>query len=214
PTLRASRAQPAPEPVRTQEPEQQGERRVVVKKISQSPLLQLAYHGMSGKDADVEALTLLLNILGDGDSSRLHRRLVEEERVAIRTNTMYTPGFDPGLVWFTADLPTGGDLARVEALITEELARVVKDGVTDAELRKARNITLANFWRSLETINGRAYALGSSEVFRGDFRKVFDAPARYERVSRDDIRKVAARVFVPQRRTVGWLVPTDAADSA
>ncbi|WP_338871073.1 pitrilysin family protein [Myxococcus stipitatus] len=206
-------SQPAPEPVRTKEPEQQGERRIVLKKLAQSPLLQLAYQGMSAKDADVEALTLLLNILGDGDSSRLHRRLVEEERAAIRVGTFFNPGFDPSLVWLTADLAPGGNLARVESLFTEELARVVKSGVTEAELTKARNITLANFWRSLETINTRAYALGAAETFRGDYRELFDAPSRYERVTREDLRKVAARIFATQRRTVGWLVPTEEAAS-
>ena len=53
-------------------------------------------------------------------------------------------------------------------------------------------------------------ALGAAETFRGDYRQLFEAPARYEKVSRDDVRKVAARVFNSQRRTVGWLVPADA----
>ena len=203
-------SQPAPEPVRTQEPEQQGERRVVVKKLAQSPLIQLAYHGISGKDPDAEALDLLLRILADGDSSRLHRRLVEEARAAIKVDTHFSPGFDPSLVWVFADLPPGGDLAKVEALITEELARVAREGDTDAELRKARNIALANFWRGLETNDGRGRALGAAEVFRGDYRQLFDAPTRYERVTREAVRKVAARVFSSQRRTVGWLQPTDA----
>ncbi|MBZ4418765.1 pitrilysin family protein [Myxococcus sp. RHSTA-1-4] len=200
-------SQPPPEPVRTKEPEQQGERRVVVKKLAQSPLLQVAYHGIAAKDPDVEALDLLLRILADGDSSRLHRRLVEEERAAIHVETLFNAGFDPSLVLVLVDLPPGGDLAKTEALVTEELARVVKDGVTDAELRKARNIALANYWRSLETNDGRGRALGAAEVFRGDYRQLFDAPARFERVTRDSVRKVAERIFKPQRRTVGWLVP-------
>ncbi len=206
-------SQPAPEPVRTQEPEQQGERRIVVKKLAQSPLLQLAYHGISGKDPDAEALDLLLRILADGDSSRLHRRLVEEARAAINVDTHFSPGFDPSLVWVLADLPPGGDLAKVEALLTEELARVTRDGVTEAELRKARNIALAGYWRSLETNDGRGRALGAAEVFRGDYRQLFEAPARYERVTRDAVRKVAARIFDSQRRTVGWLVPGEAQDA-
>ncbi|NMO16878.1 insulinase family protein [Pyxidicoccus fallax] len=206
-------SQPAPEPVRTKEPEQQGERRIVVKKLAQSPILQLAYHGIAGNDADVEALDLLLRILADGDSSRLHHRLVEEERAAIKVDTYFTPGFDPALVWILADLPPGGDLAKTEALVTEELARVVKEGVTEAELRKARNIALANHWRSLETNDGRGRALGAAEVFRGDYRQLFDAPARFERVNREAVRKVAERIFKTQRRTVGWLVPDTAPEA-
>jgi zinc protease len=184
-----------------------------VKKQAQTPLIQLAYHGIVGKDPDAEALDLLLRILSDGDSSRLHRRLVEEARAAIKVETHFNPGFDPSLVWVLADLPPGADLAKVEAMLTEELARVVKDGVTEAELRKARNIALAGYWRSLETNDGRGQALGAAEVFRGDYRQLFDAPARYEKVTREAVRKVAARIFNPQRRTVGWLVPTDAQDA-
>ena len=203
-------SQPAPEPVRTQEPEQLGERRLVVKKLAQSPLIQLAYHGVAAKDADAEALDLLLRILAEGDSSRLHRRLVEEERAVISVQSHFSPGFDPSLVWLIADLPPGGDLSKVEALITEELARVSKEGVTEAELRKARNIALASHWRRLETNDGRGRALGDAEVFRGDYRQLFEAPARFERVTREAVRKVAARVFNPQHRTVGWLVPGEA----
>jgi zinc protease len=81
--------------------------------------------------------------------------------------------------------------------------------VTDAELRKAKNIAVAGFWRSLETLNGRAQAVGRAEVFQGDYRKLFDTPARYEAVTREQVRKVAARLFAPDNRTVGVLVPTD-----
>jgi zinc protease len=201
--------QPAPEPVRTVEPPQAGERRLVVRKAAQSPLLQLAFHSLSAKDPDAEALAVLLSILSDGDSSRLHRALVEEARVAIQVRAMHDPGFDPSLAWVLVDLPPGGDLAKTEGLLSAQLARVAREGVTDAELRKAKNIAVADFWRSLETINGRAQALGRAEVFEGDYRRLFDTPQRYEAVTREQVRKVAARVFAPDNRTVGVLVPTD-----
>ena len=201
--------QPAPEPVRTVEPPQLGERRLVVHKAAQSPLLQMAFHSLSGKDPEVEALEVLVSILTDGDSSRLHRALVEEARVAIQVRGMYDPGFDPSLTLLLVDLPPGGDLAKTEALLSAQLARVAKEGVTDAELRKAKNIAVADFWRSLETINGRAQALGRAEVFQGDYRKLFDTPKRFEAVTREQVRKLAARVFDPNNRTVGTLVPTD-----
>ncbi|MDY7225772.1 M16 family metallopeptidase [Hyalangium rubrum] len=202
-------SQPAPEPVRTQEPEQQGERRIVVRRLAQSPLLQMAWQGMNAKDPDMPALELLLRVLAEGESSRLHRRLVEEEQVAIGVNSHFGQGFDPSLVWLLADLPPGGELAKVEKLFEEELAKVRAQGVTDAELRKAKNITVAEFWRGLETNSQRAQLLGSYEVFQGDWRKLFDAPARYEHVTREQVRKVATRIFNANRRTVGMLIPTD-----
>ncbi|MCY1036626.1 pitrilysin family protein [Corallococcus sp. BB11-1] len=209
-TLGAIPSQPAPEPVRTKEPEQQGERRITLKRMAQSPLLQVAYHSLAANDPEAETLELLGLILTDGDSSRLHRKLVEDARVAIRVRGIFSGGFDPSLTWFMVDLPPGGDLPRAEALLTEELARVAKDGVTDAELRKARNIALATFWRKLETNDGRARELGAAATFRGDWRALLDAPTRYEKVTRDRVRTLAARLFNSDHRTVGWLVPTAA----
>ena len=56
-------------------------------------------------------------------------------------------------------LPPGGDLAKAEALLDEELAKIARDGVTAAELEKARNLKLSAFWRGMATINGKARAL-------------------------------------------------------
>ena len=207
-------AQPEPEPVRTQEPAQQGERRVVVRKLAQAPLLQMAFHGLKASDAEAPALDLLVRILTEGDSSRLHRRLVEEEQVAINVGGYRGAGFDPSLTWMLVDLPPGGDLGKAETLLDEELAKVVSAGVSDAELRKAKNIAVAEFWRSLETNSGRAQALGTYEVFHGDWQKLFSAPERYEAVTREQVQKVAARVFARNNRSVGVLVPEAAADEA
>jgi zinc protease len=206
-------AQPAPEPVRTVEPPQQGERRVVVRKLAQAPLLQMAFHGVRGRDEDAPALDLLVRILTEGDSSRLHRRLVEETQVAIHVGGYRGAGFDPSLTWMLVDLPPGGDLGKAESLLDEELARVASGGVTDAELRKAKNIVVADFWRNLETNSGRAQALGTYEVFHGDWKKLFDAPGLYEAVTREQVQKVAAKVFARNNRTVGVLVP-EAGDEA
>jgi zinc protease len=138
---------------------------------------------------------------------------VEEEQVAIHVGSMFTHTFDPSLAWFLVDLPPGGDVGRVEKLLGEELEKVRAQGVTDAELRKAKNITVADFWRGMETNSSRADLLGRYEVFHGDWRKLFDAPARYEQVTREQIRKVAMRILHPDRRTVGVLVPTEEAQA-
>jgi zinc protease len=206
-------SQPPPEPVRTKEPEQQGERRVLVRRVAQAPLFQVAYHAVDAKDPDRPALELLLNILAEGESSRLHRRLVEEERVSIHVEKLFSATFDPSLVLFLVDLPPGGEVGRVEKLFGEELEKVRAQGVTDAELRKAKNNTVADFWRGMETNSYRARLLGTYEVFHGDWHKLFDAPARYEQVTREQIRKVAGRIFDPARRTVGVLLPTDGAQA-
>jgi len=198
-------AQPAPPPVTTKEPPQLGERRIRVQRDAQTPLVAMAWHAGAAPDRQSRVMEVLLSILGDGDSSRLHQRLVEQERAAVQVGTQLEAGFDPGLAWVYAVVPPGFEVAKTEALIDEEIARLAKDGPSAAELAKARNQALAGFWRGLQTINGKAQALGTYEVFHGDYRKLFDAPAVYEGITAEDVKQAAAQVLRKENRTVGVL---------
>jgi len=207
-------AQDPPKPVRTKEPEQLGERRIVIEKEAQVPLIVMAYHIGAADDPEAPALQLLLSILADGDSSRLHQRLVEQEQAAISVGSAQDEGFDPGLAWLRATVSEKADPAKVEALIDEELKKVIESGITDAELQKAKNIFLSGFWRNMQTINGKAYALGNYEVFHGDYRKLFEAPAIYDAVTKEQLQQVAKKVFRPTNRTIGVLKPVPPATPA
>jgi zinc protease len=198
--------QPAPEPIRTVEPEQMGERRVRIEVEAQTPLVQLAYHGLAAADERMPAARLLMSVLTEGDASRLHRLLVEKEKVAIDVQGYLQEGFDPGLFWVMATLPTGADPARTEAVMTEELERVAREGVTEAELKRAKNLFASAFWQEMATIDGKAQRLGEYQTFHGDHRKLFDAPAAHEKVTRDDVRQVAQAILRRKQRTVGTLV--------
>ena len=179
--------QPEPTPITTVEPEQLGERRLVVERSdAQSPIVAYAFHsGMGAGDKRFPALELLTTILSQGQSSRLHQRLVEREQAATQAGAFAEAGFDPGLLWVYAMLPPGGDMAKVESLLDDELAKIARDGVSADELAKARNLKASAFWRGMATINGKARALGTYEVFNGDYRKLFDAPSAYDAVSAD-----------------------------
>jgi zinc protease len=200
-------AQPAPAPVTTVEPPQQGERRITIEREAQTPLLAMAWHAAAAPDRETRVMEVLLSILGDGESSRLYRRLVDQEQAAVDVGTALDQGFDPGLAWVYAVVPPDGDVDRTEQLIDEETARLTREGPTAAELAKARNQALAGFWHGLETISGKAQALGTYEVFHGDYRKLFEAPAEYESITAEDVRKVAATLLRKGNRTVGRLVP-------
>jgi len=200
-------AQPEPEPVTTREPEQQGERRVVVERAAQTPMLQMAWHSGVASDTGMPALEVLMAILTQGDSSRLHQSLVEQKALAIQAGGFLHQGFDPGLAWIFAVLPPKGDPAKVEKEITAILERIGSGGVTAAELRKAKNMLVADYWRGIATISGKAQALGSFEVFHGDYRKLFDAPSQWETVTVADVRAAANSVFRNNNRTVGVLKP-------
>jgi zinc protease len=200
--------QAAPAAVRTQEPEQIGERLVVVRRKAQTPLLQYAYKAPAAADPRGPAVNLLLSILVDGDASRLHRSLVEDKRVAIEVSGHWQEGFDPGLLWLYLTLPEGSDPAEVQTVLDAELADVVKNGVTAAELSRAKNLTAAGFWKKLATIDGKAQLLGEYEVFHGNWAKLFAAPGQFEKVTREEIHAVARDILERRRRTAGVLMPT------
>jgi zinc protease len=197
------------QPVRTQEPQQLGERRVAIAAPAQTPILQFAYHAIAGADPRQPALDLLTRILTDGDASRLHRVLVEERKLAISADSYLDSGFDPGLVWFYLSLPAGSDPAQAEAVFTQEIERLSSDGVTEKELGRARSQALADFWRGLATIDGKAEALGTYAVLRGGYQRLFDAPRAYESVTAAEIQKLARDLLRTSNRTTGVL----AADS-
>ena len=203
--------QAPPVEVRTQEPEQLGERQFVIRRKAQTPLLQYAYKAPAAADVRGPAVNLLLSILVDGDSSRLHRMLVEERQLAIEVGGHWQEGFDPGLLWLFLTLPEGSDVTAVQAAVDAELATIVERGVTEAELGRAKNMTAAGFWKKLATIDGKAQLLGEYEVFHGDWLKLFDAPAQFDRVTRAEIQAVAREILDKRRRTVGVLVPEEGA---
>jgi zinc protease len=198
-------AQDPPAEVRTVEPAQTGERRIVIETDAQTPLLHVAFHAGRAGEPETLAMNLLLRILADGDSSRLHRQLVEEEALAISIGGFPFEGFDPGLVYFYATLPPGGDLQQLELRLFEELGRVAAEGVSDEELTKARNMVLAEFWRSMATINGKAANLGEAAVFQGRYEALFELPGNIEAISAEDLRAVAAAVFRRNNATIGVL---------
>lgn len=206
-------AQTPPALVQTKEPPQQGERRLTITAEAQTPLMQFAYHGLAGADARQPALDLLTRILTDGDASRLHRALVEERKLAVSAGGYAEAGFDPGLVWFFLTLPAGGDPPQAERAFTEEIERLIKQGVSVEELARARNQALADFWRKLATINGKAEALGEYAVLRGGYQRLFEAPQAYERVTPADIQKLAGELLRTDNRTVGALVAASAKES-
>jgi zinc protease len=200
-------ARPSPPPIATSEPEQRGERRLVLTRPGQNPLVQYAYHAIAASDPRQPALNLLQTILVGGDASRLHRSLVEEKKLAVAVGGGWPEGFDPNIFSLYATLPAGGSVQQFESALDGELARLVKDGVTERELRRAQNIAAVDFWRGVSTIDGKARLLGEYAVLHGDYRRLFEAPDTYQRVTREDIAQIAQQVFNTERRTVGILEP-------
>jgi len=194
-------------PVRTVEPEQTGERRLTIERPGQNPLVQVAWHAISADDPRAPALNLLQTILTGGDASRLHRRLVEDRKLAVDVGSGWSEGFDPNTYSVFATLAEGASTQDYEQALYAEVAQLTTSGVTAAELARARNQVSASFWRGVSTLDGKARLLGEYAVLHGDYRKLFTAPEAYDRVTPEQVLSVARDVFKPQQRTVGVLLP-------
>ena len=128
-------------------------------------------------DADADRLQLLAQVLGGSKSSRLDTRLVHHDKLADHVSAYVDPNELGGNFVVTADVKTGVDPAKVEAIIDAELKRLLKDGPTAAEAERARTVFRASFIRGIERIGGfggKADALAECAVYTGDpgcFRK-------------------------------------------
>ncbi len=197
-------AAPARE-VHTVEPEQLGEKRVMVHKKVSTPNLMMAWHTPATQSEDFFALDLMNTILSSGNSSRLYKALVDEQQLATSIFTYVPESFDPNLMYLYAVASGQADEAKLETAVDSVLTTFIQEGPTDRELQKAKNAKLMELYRTLETINGKANTLGTYELFFGDYRKMFEAPDQYEKVTAEDIKRVAQQYLTRQNRTVGVL---------
>jgi predicted Zn-dependent peptidase len=196
---------PKPRQVHTVEPEQNGERRIFVKREVPSPYLMIAYHVPQTGSEDFYALDLLNSILSEGPSSRLYQSIVENQQLAIEVGTFYPNAFDPTLFYFYGICNDGVTASKLEKAVLAEVDKIINEGISEAELQKVKNQKLMEFYRTTETINGMSNTIGTYELFFGDFKKLFTAPADYKKITVDDIRNVAAKYLTKQNRTVGIL---------
>jgi zinc protease len=199
-----------PPPVTTVEPEQLGERRLVVHKHAELPLLLIGYHVPQTNHPDFYALNILRTVLYQGESSRMYQRLVDKDQLALFVRSFSSSAFDPSLEQIIAQPKKGVDPSACEKAIYEELERAKNSPITDEELEKAKNIRLVEFYQQMRTISGRANTIGTYEVFFGDYNKLFDAAKNYAAVTKEDIRRVAKTYFGPNNRTVATLIPENA----
>jgi zinc protease len=203
--------QAPPPPVRTKEPAQLGERRVIVRKPAQLPIQMIAFHVPEATHPDSQVLNVISTLLSQGQSSRLYKRMVEDEQLALSVNGRKGDTFDPTIMTFTIQPRRGVELARTEKVLYEELDRLATTEVPSQELQKAKNQILAAHYRQMKTIAGRANMIGHYEVYYGDYSKMFSIDKDVDRVTQADIQRVAKTYFTEKNRTVATLIPEEGA---
>ncbi|MEW5901757.1 MAG: pitrilysin family protein, partial [Acidobacteriota bacterium] len=199
---------PKPEPVRTVEPEQWGERRVTVEAQAQ-PMLIIGYHRPDSRHKDSDALDALANIMGQGRSSRLYQALVKDQKAAVNVSSFNGfPGDKfPNLIAFYAVPAAGRTSAECLALIEAEIEKVKKEGVAADELTKFKRGEIKSLISQMRSNSQIAALLTYADVVLGDWKKVFDRIPQINAVTLEDVRRVATLYLKPKNRTVGELIP-------
>jgi zinc protease len=192
-------------PVIENEPQQEGERRVTLEKEAALPAVMLGFKAPKVRDADAPVLEILESILQEGDSSRLYRKLVYTG-LATDVQASFLAFDHPSSFLLYAQAQEGKTAAQNENAIDEVLADLRTNGVTDTELQKARNQLRARLAREIQTMDGKANTIGTSDIRYGSPTALFTRADQYDKVTRDDVRRVAQSLFVNRARTVVTLV--------
>ncbi|MGH9602812.1 MAG: M16 family metallopeptidase [Terriglobales bacterium] len=202
-------AGPKPEPTRTVEPPQIAERSVVLREAAQ-PFYLEGYHRPDLRHPDDAVYNAISDVLSKGRTSRLFKALVRDKKIAV-----FATGFNgfpgdkyPHLFTFFAVPAAGHTAQEMGEAIRAELERLKTEDVTEEELKSVKTRAKSDLIRGLASNQGLANQLGEAQQRYGDWREIFREVERIEKVTKEDIRRVANQTFVPTNRTVAVIETT------
>ena len=176
--------------------------------------MQMIWRAPSGNDPDIFPLSILdsilsgpcsLNMFGQGSvanrTSRLYQKLVRS-RMAVAIGGGYVTTIDPYIYTLSVFVRPGLDPSEIAAAVNEEMERIIREGISDEELRKARKQARAMFAYSCENITNQAYWLGYSSMFAGPSWYT-DYLHNLDRVTAEDVSRLAAKYFRPENCLTG-----------
>jgi zinc protease len=199
---------PKPLPVPQVEPPQAGERRVMLQHPADLPALSQSFHTPNFTSPDSFALEIAAVMLAGGKSARLYQKLVVEKRMVVDVGAGYDrQSFDPGLFTIAAQMRPGVKADDVLEELDHELSRLREKPASSDELQKAKNQEQAGFVFGQDSILRQAMELGVYELL-GSYKMYDDYLVGINRVTMDDVRRVARQYLVASNCTVGVLVPT------
>jgi predicted Zn-dependent peptidase len=203
---------PKPEPLRTLEPEQKFERRVTVKLQAQRVLL-IGYHKPDKNDPDAAVYDTLGSVLSEGRSSRLQREIVQNQKLAVAAFGF--PGFPgekyPNLFIFGGFTAPGKTNEELEKSMMAQIERTKTELVTKEELEGVKNRFRAGMMGLFKDNTSMASEMAQWETLTGDWRNMFRYLDQLEKVTPEDIQRVAKLTFTDGNRSVGIIEPLETA---
>jgi len=194
-----------PLPITTEEPEQIGERRVVVREQSQ-PAVLTGYHRGNMHSEDDPVYDVLEDVLTGGRTSRLHKRLVETEKALQVQAIPSFPGSKYESLFGIFTFPSRGvSPDSVEQIVYDELDKIAEEGITQEELERAKTRARSDLIGELDSNMGLAIQFAQKKTLTGDWRNVFRDLDELDAVTVADVQRVAKETFTRSNRTVGMI---------
>jgi zinc protease len=182
-------------------------RHVTVEEKWPLPVVVVAHHIVADGHPDAYPLQVAAKILSDGQSSRLHRRLVYESGLALAAFSVNGLAEHPGLFYAVAIVQPGHTPAEAESDLSAELDRLRAEPVTEAELARARNQITRDYVVGRATVQQKATALAHAAVIHGDPASTDAEFDLLQRVTAADVQRVARTYFAPEERLVITVLP-------
>lgn len=194
----------------TEEPPQDGERMVTLRRVGDVPAVGVAYHIPAGAHPENAALQVLDGILSTRPSGRLYKALVETKKASSASANAGSE-HDPGLFSLSASVAKDGSLDEVRDLLIATAEEIGTTGVTAEEVNRVKQQILKARERSATDTAQMGVAL-SEWAAQGDWRLYFLFRDRIEQVTPEAVKAAAAKYLVRNNRTVGLFIPTDKAE--
>ncbi len=191
----------------TEEPAQDGERSVILRRVGEVPVVGLMYHIPAAAHPDHPAAEILSMVLGATPSGRLYKSLVQEKKKAAAISYDATTWFDPGVIELTANVSDKATPEEVRDLMIAEVEKFADNPVTADEVKRAVRKYLAV--REQRLAKSATTSLEISEwVGAGDWRLLFIHRDRVAKVTPVDVNQVAQKYLRQSNRTVGVFYPS------
>ncbi len=174
---------------------------------AQLPGVFVGYRGVKEGDPDSYAMSMLTDILANGESSRMYRKLVDQSQLAVEAATFPFELEQSGAVILLGIAAPGQDIAKVEQGMYAEIDSVIKNGVTEAEFKKAKNIAEMKFINGKKGALETAQALADSYAIYGNTNYINTEIERFNKITRDDLKRVAQKYLGTQNRVVITFMP-------
>jgi len=174
---------------------------------AQLPAVFIGFRGPKKGSDDIYAMEMLTDILSNGESSRMYRRLVDQDQIAVAAQSFaFDLQYGGALIALGVAAP-GKGIADVEKTIYDEINKIVREGVTDQEFEKARNIIEAKFVQGKKGTLEKAIALAQYHTYHGSASVINNEIDRYMKVTKADIQRVAQSYLNNEKRVVLTYMP-------